>query len=239
MNSPFPRIGSKKSIRDKILPYIQPHRVYVEPFCGSASIYFTKEPAEVSVLNDLDINLMKAYQTIRNGYDPYYERYDTTSVEAMTEFFQEDNDDPRHNLAKEIMKSNTFGSKGYGKLYKNANPYKKLSKLDAYRDFMHNTMLFSEDYREMLVKFDRDETFFFIDPPYEASTGLYDHDTVDLREMAVLLSKVKGKFLLTLNFSKTVKEIFDGFNTKMIIVKGSNNTGIGSTRRRELLIMNY
>lgn len=38
----------------KLLPLIPPHKIYVEPFGGGASLLFAKEPSPVEVYNDID-----------------------------------------------------------------------------------------------------------------------------------------------------------------------------------------
>lgn len=42
MKPPFSYYGGKQRMASKIIPYIPKHTVYVEPFCGSATILFKK-----------------------------------------------------------------------------------------------------------------------------------------------------------------------------------------------------
>ena len=53
---PFPWFGGKSSpkIKKAILAALPPHRFYVEPFGGGASILLAKTPAEVEVYNDVN-----------------------------------------------------------------------------------------------------------------------------------------------------------------------------------------
>ena len=83
--------------------------------------------------------------------------------------------------------------------------------------------------------------FFFIDPPYEESKGLYKAFTFDFEELRDVLSKIKGSFMLTLNDSPNIRNIFREFNIKSVVVPaGSKKFGdIGAKDRKELIIMNY
>lgn len=36
------RLGNKKSIAHKIIPYFPEHKIYIEPFFGSGGMFFNK-----------------------------------------------------------------------------------------------------------------------------------------------------------------------------------------------------
>ena len=62
--APFGWVGGKKQLRHRIAKMLPPHRVYVEPFTGAASVFWHKEPSEVEVLNDLDPDVARFYQLL-------------------------------------------------------------------------------------------------------------------------------------------------------------------------------
>ena len=45
--------------------------------------------------------------------------------------------------------------------------------------------------------------------------------------------------MITLNDSKNIRDIFNGYVIKPIIVEGYSNVGFGDKPRKELIIMNY
>lgn len=58
--------GGKWKLAPWILRYFPPHKIYVEPFCGAASVFFQKERSRLEVLNDKDkrlFNLFRIFQT--------------------------------------------------------------------------------------------------------------------------------------------------------------------------------
>ena len=83
--------------------------------------------------------------------------------------------------------------------------------------------------------------FFFIDPPYEnTDKTFYNESQFDYEKLAYILKNIKGLFLLTLNDTKNIRNIFKDFIIKKINVKSqgwrNNNKHIV---RKELFIMNY
>jgi len=52
MKTPLSYYGGKQQLAGKILRMIPEYRIYCEPFCGGAAIFFAKEPPKVGVIND-------------------------------------------------------------------------------------------------------------------------------------------------------------------------------------------
>ena len=61
IRSPLKYWGSKHNLVQHIVPRIPEHRIYVEPFCGSAAIFWAKRPSPVEILNDLNQELINFY----------------------------------------------------------------------------------------------------------------------------------------------------------------------------------
>lgn len=58
--------GSKWSLADWIISHMPPHTTYLEPFFGSGAIFFTKRPATVETINDIDGNVVNLFRVIRD-----------------------------------------------------------------------------------------------------------------------------------------------------------------------------
>jgi DNA adenine methylase len=57
--------GSKWRLASWIISYFPSHKHYVEPYCGSASCFFTKAPSEHEVLNDLNGHIVNFFTVLR------------------------------------------------------------------------------------------------------------------------------------------------------------------------------
>ena len=62
--------GSKRRLVDKMRPYWQPpkHKRYVEPFAGSACLFFALEPS-TAIVGDLNRELITTYRAVRDHYE--------------------------------------------------------------------------------------------------------------------------------------------------------------------------
>ena len=50
---PVPFFGGKHNLAPWILSFFPGHQNYLEPFCGSASVFYLKPPSKQEWLNDL------------------------------------------------------------------------------------------------------------------------------------------------------------------------------------------
>jgi DNA adenine methylase len=94
-------------------------------------------------------------------------------------------------------------------------------------------------YEEILARYDRAWTFFYLDPPYY-DIRLYRHNLEheDFVLMAARLKSIKGKFLLSLNDTPAVRKIFSAFHIEPIAITYSLHRNAGK-HNAELLIKNY
>lgn len=66
MKPPISYFGSKARLAPWIASMFPPHRVYVEPFCGSAAVLFAKRPSTHEILNDVDDLLVNFLRVLRD-----------------------------------------------------------------------------------------------------------------------------------------------------------------------------
>jgi DNA adenine methylase len=71
MQSPISRLGGKRLLAKTIVNQFPKHNTYVEPFCGAAWVFYTKEPSKVEILNDINGDLISFYRCIINHKEEF------------------------------------------------------------------------------------------------------------------------------------------------------------------------
>ncbi|MCP4110012.1 MAG: DNA adenine methylase [Desulfobacteraceae bacterium] len=95
-------------------------------------------------------------------------------------------------------------------------------------------------YQNFIPRYDRKGTFFYIDPPYYKAP-YYKHNLLELsefEEMAPILKKCKGQFILSINDVPEIRKAFNKFKIKPIKLTYTAPSGKG-TVGKELLISNF
>ena len=241
----FGRVGSKLSSIKDIISIIPPHTTYVEPFIGGASIFWNKDPATKSVINDLDKEFVDGYKILKQipiTTDLTY--IDNIPLKELQ--LKVDSINDKSSLADRLLKvykksKGTFNQKSIGKLYKNVPIEPVIKHLQEYKKLLKKTTILNQDYLTVIKKYDSPTTFFFLDPPYEKKgKTLYNNYAINYEEMNNVLKNLKGKFLLTINDSKYISDIFKGFNQKKMNTSNIGNSPFfNSKERKELFISNY
>jgi len=247
---PFCRQGNKYPIRNIIIPLIPPHKRYVELFAGSGAIFYNKDKAEQNILNDLDKKTISNFRLIQNApLDPAKYAHQPKSLSAVKYFFDHHGD----SIADKLIAERIRACSGYSQrpvteskqIYHVKNAERVLKHLSEYKEKLEGVKYENKDYEAVVKKYDNADTFFFIDPPYEKSDrglGYAQSDEFDFERLRDVLSKIKGNFLLTINDSKRIRDLFRQFNIKPIKVPNPYSHRKVSKQkafRPELIITNY
>ena len=244
--------GGKLYLRDKIIPLIPEHKVYVEPYAGGASVFFGKKPSSVEVLNDLDSDVAFLYRfmksasdedindLLRKDWNPNEQRWSRFKEELSTKL----KDSERFYRLYYVKKwsfnraEKTFSAHTGG----NSEPPSPLKHFDIYRDRLKNVKVRNEDAIEIIKKYDSADSFFYLDPPYPEEWNTdFGYTWDDFRELIDALKDIKGKFILSINMSDKVRELLPSGWHK---VKVKRLTTAPAHRQKavyeyEYLILNY
>lgn len=242
--TPYCRLGGKTKLKKVLINYFPDNyesMTYIEPFFGAGSLFFYKEPSKKEVINDLDKNifiLMKGFK-----------KYDGNEIsDAINGNYDKDkfiilkNYKPKIQYNKFIRilllirlsffcEMRTFGNK----FYINSNYGNK------YNERLKNTIILNKDYKEVIKKYDGPNSFFYLDPPYSMSKNYkyYNNQYININELYDTIKNIKGKFLISFDDNKEVKELFKDFKIIKVSTSYERTQNIEKRKKTEILIKNY
>jgi site-specific DNA-adenine methylase len=239
--------AGKKRLAARLVKLIPPHEVYVEPFAGSAAVFFEKEPAAAEVLSDGDPEIASAFRAIKsltNGELESLRRKDW--VGRRKTFLALKDTSPRGKVEK-LYRFLYLSHFAYGKLRgKSYNPNaegveaRTMDRLDKFRERLKNVTMRSGHYADVVKEFDGKDTFFFLDPPYPGHDVEVGEDVFDEAEFRKVLDGIKGRFLVTYGTRGQLDT--KGFHVRKIRTPRTIRTmhGVeGPKTLPQLLITNY
>jgi DNA adenine methylase len=94
-------------------------------------------------------------------------------------------------------------------------------------------------YGEFIQRYDREGALFYLDPPYwgcEDEYGKNRFERADFARLAETLKALKGSFILSINDTPGVREVFQGFTLEPIPVRYSVAGGDKGREFPELII---
>lgn len=226
--------GGKSQLSKIIIPKIPEHTCYVEPFAGAAWVFWKKEESKVEVLNDINKDLITLYRVIQNHLEEFV-RYFKWSLISRDEFYRLKtvNPDTLTDIQRAArfyyLQRNAFGGKiegcnfGYATTrYSRLNLLRIEEELSAAHIRLAQTYIECLNYDDIIKRYDKPHTFFYIDPPYwncEKDYGKEIFAKADFLNLADILRNIQGKFLLSLNDVPEVREIFAKFRIEEVNVQ--------------------
>ena len=264
MRTPITYFGGKQHLASTILGMIPPHRIYVEPFFGGGAVFFSKSRSYLEVINDINDNLITFYEVCQDSgqfselLDKVQHTLHSESLyrKAVSIWFGKEPSAGKVDRAWSVwMLTNISfcGSPGCGWKWDNGTSGSHSAKvMDHYR--MQFTAAIHERLREVQISCrdaltvidqrDREETFFFLDPPYIGTTQKhYSGYTADAYEnLLEMHSRIKGKFLLC-GFDTELLRCFVTENGWNMAIKDMplrlSHLGKIARRKQEVMVYNY
>lgn len=211
MLSAFPYPGGKTPYVNQILRHFPEHRRYVEPFGGSAAMLLNKPKSYVEVYNDINDDVVHFFRTVREQRDELVEWLRTVPFsrklyeEWVDEYFDgyRPDDDIERAGRWFFLRYTQYGGKVAGRSGFKASGKRNearsfrggIEALDDVLDRFAEVTIENADYREVIDRYDGEEAFFYLDPPYLGpGDGLYDTE-FDHAELANTLADIEGRWL--------------------------------------------
>ena len=241
--------GGKARLYPRLLPLFPPHRCYVEPFGGMASVLLNKPPAEVEVYNDRDTRLVQLMAVLkwhsqeldreldgllmsRKMFDYYRDRTGCTDIQRSAQFLYA----LSLSFSGQAQSYATSKTRGVARTRTVAG-IRDVAKRVTQR--LQTVSIEWLDWEQCLERYDGPDSFFFCDPPYLGTEG-YDIPFGEREQVALAgrLRSLKGKFLMTNSDNREVRELYRGL--PMRVVRGQLSVDKAHDRvLNHLVVTNY
>lgn len=214
----FSYYGGKQRLASRICALIPKHTVYVEPFSGSATIFFRKPFPKITsaqtyreVLNDIDNLIVNFYRVCQTRFSEL-EHILINTLYSREEYEKAKNIIKRKIDADDLWRAwaifvahnqgfaGTTTSWGYSVYGSTAMEWKsKLSSLNKYRDRFCGVYIECLDAIECIKRWDSPQTFFYCDPPYIKTEQQYHNKYTEeqFKELIYVLDNCQGSFILS------------------------------------------
>ena len=251
MTGPLAYIGGKHRIAKEIIKIFPEHTAYVEAFAGGAQVFFSKEASRVEVLNDLDGDIVNFFRVCQRHYEEllrhlrfvlksrqWFGLFEAENPASLTDiqrasrfFFLQKNSFAglvrRHRYNYSVAGPPSFNPGSLPALFENV--HRRLQRVQ----------IENLPYQEIMRRFDRPSTLFYLDPPYwHRNLYRFNFSDDDFRDLAGLLQGIRGKFVLSVNDVPEIRVLFRQFTLREIALHYTAQRSAGK-RFRELLIANF
>jgi len=252
--------------KQKMIPYIDPlipkHTVYVEPFAGGATVLFHKKKSNIEIINDTLESVVIFYRVLQNKTK--FKKLLQLCMETPYARSENQRAQLLYKTGNEIEKawatwmriSTGFSGKIDGAFsvttvthssrVRTFHNYKKSLELCFKR--IEETVIESIDALECIRRYDGEDVFFYLDPPYlNADQGHYKGYTEQqFFDLLFLLKRLKGNFLLSCYPGKLVDMFLEKHNNinfmgiKQRVTAANRIQSPGARKEKtEMLIWNY
>lgn len=222
LKSPFKLSGIKKQLSKTIIdnfPSLDEIEEYVEPYCGTASVFLNKNKTKTEVINDVDEGIISIFRTIRDECTLFVKKL--KKIEHNKTTFEEalDKKEFGNNLDKAVNEFilRNMSVKSQKKTYATSESWNSiLEELPLISKKLKSCFIFNKPAIEVIKAFDNSKTLCFIDPPCLEEKGVdpleCEMSTDDHIELAKNIIDFKGKVILSGYQSTLYKRLYKEWN---------------------------
>ncbi len=256
--------GSKKKLLPELRNYWKPgqHQRYIEPFVGSAQLFFTLQP-QSAILNDINSELINTYEIVRNNPIELFDimstypkdkdfYYNIRSADLLTLSRLEKA--ARFIYLNKLCFNGLYRTNLKGKFnvpYSNSptSGFPTKDELILCSKALEKVLLVNSDFETVLKDNCQRGDFVYLDPPYAIANSnifyQYDprtfglEDVKRLKSILVELDKNNIDFLLSYAYCDEIISLFSEWNIRTVKTQ-RNIAGFSKNRKKaiELLISN-
>jgi DNA adenine methylase len=251
MVGPLSYIGGKNRLATQLIKIFPKHTTYVEAFAGGAQVFFHKEPSAVEVLNDLDGEIINFFRVCQSHHEELV-RYSRFLLASRSWFELLKKTDPTtltdiQRAARYMyLLKNAYAGLIRDPRYKKVavhppgfNPERLPEIIQKAHKRLERVQIECLPYDEILARFDRPQTLFYLDPPYWGKKLYrYNFTPADFKAFEEHLGKLRGKFVLSLNDVPEVRALFHRFHITGVRLAYSSQK-VPGRRYKEVVIANF
>lgn len=249
-----PYIGGKRRLAARLIEIQSEikHTAYVEPFVGMGGVFFRRPwTSQCEVINDLSRDVSGLFRVLQKHYVPLMDmlRWQLTSrdeFERLKSAAPESLTDLERAARFLYLQRTAFGGKVRGQNF-------GVSMHSARFDIHALTETLQDVHRrlsrvtieclpfgDVLKRYDREDTLFYLDPPYWGNENDYgaEFKREDFLVLLSALERLKGRFVLSINDRPEVRNLFGGFNLEAVSVPYTVGGGRKQRQFGELIITN-
>jgi DNA adenine methylase len=229
-----PYIGGKRALSKTLVDQIAAvdHELYAEPFVGMGGVFFRrKHRPRAEVINDISKDVVLLFRWLQRDYQQVldmlkwqicshedFDRLLATDVATLTElervarflFLQ------RTSFGGQVAKRNFGLSRSTPARF---DLTKLVPMLEDVHERLSSVVIENLQYKTFINRYDAEKTLYYIDPPYFGSEGDYGPGVfarADFANLADLLSRIKGRFIMSLNDRPETRAIFAAFHIESV-----------------------
>ena len=254
--------GGKRYMASRIISRFPPHRIYLEPFGGAASVLLNKVPVDVEAYNDLDLRITKLFRVLQTQGRGFVERlrfvpYSQYEFENAASY-PEGASDFEKAVCDFIRWRQSFGDRGKSWSYTTRRArggmagdvnawWTSIDQLPEIIERLRRVQILSQPAIDAIKRFDHPEALIYCDPPYLHETrGVNSRDIygVEMTEkehidLGHVLKECKSKVVISGYPSRLYDEIFSSWHKIEFDIANHSAGGRKKKRKRETLWLNW
>ncbi len=251
-----PYIGGKRRLSRRICRAIDriPHDSYAEVFMGMGGVFLRRtRVAPAEIVNDWSEDVANFFRILQRHYIAFLDmlRFQLSTRAGFERLLKVDPSTQtdleraaRFLYLQRLAYGGKVAQRHFGVDPSSSSGFdvsKIVPMLEAIHERLTRVTIERLRWQDFISRYDRAGALFYLDPPYygcenDYGAGLFDR--AQFAEMAGMLSKIDGSFLLSLNDRPEVREIFAAFAMYEVELKYSVGGGDKSVDAFELIISN-